>query len=192
MTSDLPSSVFLSPTKTRILNAALDLFCDHGVAGTSLQMIAEAVGVTKAAIYHQFPAKDDILQATGQLIFDTISSIIDHADAQPTAAGARAVMIEDLIDLAASHRRIAAFIQRDPVIVRLLEEDETLHQMFRRLNAIMLDGDYSDGAKVALGMLLTAIGCGVRHPLLRNVDDETLREHMRAAARGLEQQLGTG
>ena len=33
----------------RIIDAALELFAEHGVGGTSLQMIADRVGVTKAA-----------------------------------------------------------------------------------------------------------------------------------------------
>src|SRR5689334_14173118 len=42
----------------RIVDAAVPLFAEHGVGGTSLQMIADAVGVTKAAVYHQFKTKD--------------------------------------------------------------------------------------------------------------------------------------
>lgn len=38
----------------------LDLFADHGVSGTSLQLIAGAMGVMKAAVYHQFKTKDEI------------------------------------------------------------------------------------------------------------------------------------
>ncbi|WP_156763496.1 TetR/AcrR family transcriptional regulator, partial [Mycobacterium scrofulaceum] len=52
-----------SPARTRVLDAALDLFATHGVSGTSLQMIADAVGVTKAAVYHQFRTKEQIVIA---------------------------------------------------------------------------------------------------------------------------------
>ena len=58
----------LSDSQARILDAARELFSQHGVAGTSLKMIAEAVGVSKAAIYHQYPAKEDIVYAVGQQI----------------------------------------------------------------------------------------------------------------------------
>ena len=37
-------------TRTRLLETALELFTTHGVEGTSLQMIADALGVTKAAV----------------------------------------------------------------------------------------------------------------------------------------------
>jgi AcrR family transcriptional regulator len=50
---DLPDVVLGSPAKSRIASAATALFAEHGVGGTSLQMIADAIGVTKAAVYHQ-------------------------------------------------------------------------------------------------------------------------------------------
>ena len=45
----------------RVLVVALDLFAEHGVHGTSLQMIADDIGVTKAAVYHQFKTKEAIV-----------------------------------------------------------------------------------------------------------------------------------
>ena len=50
----------------RVLDAALSLIADNGVGGTSLQMIADAVGVTKAAVYHQFKTKDEIVLAVAE------------------------------------------------------------------------------------------------------------------------------
>jgi AcrR family transcriptional regulator len=56
-----------SAPQTRILKVALDLFGEHGVSGTSLQMIADAVGVTKAAVYRQFKTKDEIIIAVTEM-----------------------------------------------------------------------------------------------------------------------------
>lgn len=47
----------------RILDEAATLFARYGYDGASLGMLAEAVGVTKAAIYHYFPNKRDIYEA---------------------------------------------------------------------------------------------------------------------------------
>ena len=47
MADDGLSVTEYSAPRTRVLDAALDLFADHGVSGTSLQMIADAVGITK-------------------------------------------------------------------------------------------------------------------------------------------------
>ncbi|WP_197510875.1 TetR/AcrR family transcriptional regulator [Tessaracoccus coleopterorum] len=43
--------------RERVLDAALDLFARNGVTATSLQAIADHLGLTKAAIYHHFPPR---------------------------------------------------------------------------------------------------------------------------------------
>ena len=55
-----------SAAQKRVIAASLDLFGTHGVSGTSLQMIADAIGVTKAAVYHQFKSKDDVVIAVAE------------------------------------------------------------------------------------------------------------------------------
>jgi len=52
-----------SPAQRRVATAAMELIAEHGVSGTSLQMIADALGVTKAAVYHQFKTKEAIVIA---------------------------------------------------------------------------------------------------------------------------------
>ena len=52
-----------SRTKERILEAALNLFSQNGYYGTSMSDIAGEVGITKAALYKHFSAKEDILEA---------------------------------------------------------------------------------------------------------------------------------
>ena len=56
-----------STAQARIISAALELFAQNGVGGTSLQMIADAIGVTKAAVYHQYNTKDEIVLAAAKL-----------------------------------------------------------------------------------------------------------------------------
>ena len=63
----LGSASYTAP-QTRIIEAALVLFAEHGVSGTSLQMIADAIGVTKAAVYQQYNTKDEIILAVAQVV----------------------------------------------------------------------------------------------------------------------------
>ena len=49
--------------RERVIDAAVELFAGTASAGTSLQMIADHLGVTKAAVYYQFHAKEDIVLA---------------------------------------------------------------------------------------------------------------------------------
>ena len=52
-----------APTRTRILDAALDLFGSRGFEAVSLDEIAAEVGVTKQTVLYWFPSKDELLAA---------------------------------------------------------------------------------------------------------------------------------
>ena len=80
---DVASDVGKSRTtaaQARIINAALELFARHGVGGTSLQMIADAVGVTKAAVYHQFNTKDEIILAAAEDELARLEAVVAAAE----------------------------------------------------------------------------------------------------------------
>jgi len=55
----------LGPERRRplILNAALEVYVEHGYKGTSMQAVAEAAGVTKPVVYECFANKDELLLA---------------------------------------------------------------------------------------------------------------------------------
>jgi AcrR family transcriptional regulator len=52
-----------SMSRGRILDAALALMSEHGVAGTSMRMLANECGLNVATLYHHFPSKASLLQA---------------------------------------------------------------------------------------------------------------------------------
>lgn len=47
-----------------ILDAAADLFLEHGYDGTSLARVASSAGVSKATLFKQFPTKAALFEAT--------------------------------------------------------------------------------------------------------------------------------
>jgi len=49
--------------KSRIVEAALDVFTKHGFDRSTMDEIANKVGVSKAALYRYFPSKDSLLEA---------------------------------------------------------------------------------------------------------------------------------
>src|SRR5215831_5693447 len=118
-----------SAAQTRIIEAALDLFAEHGIGGTSLQMIADAIGVTKADVYHQYNSKDEIILAVAQVVLARLGAAVTAAEAEGSRSRAREVLIAEMIDLAVERRRMASVLQRDPVMLRFLEE----HEPFRRV-----------------------------------------------------------
>src|SRR5256885_948352 len=77
----------------RIIAAARDLFARHGVGGTSLQMIADEIGVTKAAVYHQYKTKDEIVLAAAETELALVRGVVESAEAEPTRKRARDVLL---------------------------------------------------------------------------------------------------
>src|SRR3978361_913639 len=133
------------------------MFTDPGVSGTSLQMIADAVGVTKAAVYHQFKAKDDIVIAVTEMELSRLQSALIAAEAQESRPQARKVLLDEVINMAVDRRRWIATLQYDPVIVRLLGEHEPFRLFMIRLYGVLLDEDDGLEARVSAAVLSAAI-----------------------------------
>jgi AcrR family transcriptional regulator len=141
-------------------------------------MIADAVGVTKAAIYHQFKTKEEIVVAAVELELVKLAAALDVAEAQGSGPGEREQVLARVIDLAVERRRMVSAVQHDPVVVRLLAKHEPFRQLMTRLYAVLTGGDPGDEARVRAAMVSAAIGGAVMHPLVMELDDETLRSRL--------------
>ena len=165
-----------STAQTRILDAALGLIAEYGVGGTSLQMIADAIGVTKAAVYHQFKTKEQIVVALTERELGGLEETLEAAEADPLRA--RELLLDRVIDLAIERRGAASTLQFDPVIVRLLGEYQPFQQFIQRLYSVLV-GDAGDDSRVLAAMLSGAIAVGVVSPIVADIDDERLRSQLR-------------
>src|SRR5271167_5133850 len=87
-----------SGAQMRTLNAALALFAEHGVGATSYQMIADAIGVTKGAIYHQFKTKDELVIAVAELELARLEEALEAAEALDCRDDARELLLQQVID----------------------------------------------------------------------------------------------
>ena len=172
-----------SAARTRVLDAALALFAEHGVSGTSLQMIADAVGITKAAVYHQFRTKEQIVLAVTERELGRLGPALEEAEAHGDGPRARDALLVHVIDMAVRDRRLVRTLQFDPVVVRLLAEHVPFQRFMDRLYRVLLrEGE--DGALEG-AMLSGAISSGVMHPLVGDIDDDTLRTKLTNMTRRL-------
>lgn len=170
-------SIPRSAAQTRILDAALQLIGENGVGGTSLQMIADLIGVTKAAVYHQFKTKEEIVVALTERELGGLEEALEEAEAEQSRPRAREVLLDGVIDMAVRRRGAASTLQFDPVVVRLLAEHQPFQQFIARLYGVLV-GDAGDDAVVSAAMLSGAIAVGVMHPLVGGIDDDTLRAQL--------------
>ena len=172
-----------SAAQARIINAALDLFTRHGVGGTSLQMIADAIGVTKAAVYHQYNTKEEIVLAAAEAELARLEAVIDAAEAEPTRKRARESLVTGIVDLAVERRRTMSTLLSDPVIIGFFAEHEAFREVMHRLRRLLIGDDAGPEASVRTAMLIAAISGAVMHPFVAGLDDDTLRAQLLHLAR---------
>lgn len=164
-----------SGSRLRLLAAARTLIARNGVNGTSLQMIADELGVTKAAVYHQFRSKDEIVLAVMTPAALQLAALAERAEARPTLGEAFDEAIDGLVELILDNREYAAAIQRDPEVVRILGTHEPFRAVTARVNELLIGAHPSDEDRVALsvtggGLLFTGMDAA-----LADIDRETMR-----------------
>lgn len=171
--------------QARVVEAALSLFAEHGIAGTSLQNIADAIGVTKAAVYHQYPTKDEIVLAAADVVLTGLEEAVAAAEVERSRVRARRVLVDRMIDLAVEQRRMAGILQRDPVMLRFLQEHAPFRRVMQRVNRTLMGGASDTAARALAATLAGAIAGAVVHPLAEGLDDEALRSQLRRLLRKL-------
>jgi AcrR family transcriptional regulator len=180
-----PASGGPTPAQARVIEAALALFAEHGIGGTSLQMIADAIGVTKAAVYHHYNTRDEIILAVAEVVLEGLEAAVEAAESERSRARARDLLIARMVDLAVETRGMAGVIQRDPVMLRFLEEHEPFRHVMERVNRVLMGGTSDARARVRAALVAAAVAGAVIHPLVLELDDETLRGQLVRQLRSL-------
>lgn len=98
-------------TRERIREVALQLFIRQGFTHTTLQDIADELGLTRAALYYHHPSKDHLVATLVQPAIDDIDAFL--AEAERTSPSPREVL-EGFFDLNYRHRLIFLALIRDP------------------------------------------------------------------------------
>lgn len=70
-------------TIAAILDATRQIFLTRGYAGTTIDEIAKAAGVSRASFYTYFPSKREVLLALGTDTANTANAVIRELDALP-------------------------------------------------------------------------------------------------------------
>ena len=123
--------------RAQILAAAMSVMADKGFAGTSMNDIVRASGLSKGGVYWHFASKDDIVTAVFDLFFEAqvaaLKVIVDEPDVSATDKLMRVVGIggADLEALAAqfpSSLEFYALAARDETLRNHLTHYFVLYQ----------------------------------------------------------------
>lgn len=171
--------------RTRVIEAALALFAEHGVNGTSLQMIADHMGVSKASVYYQFHSKDDIVLAVIRPVFADLDQLATAIEAEERGPARQEAAITGFVELAVRHRRVTAVFYRDPAIDTLVNSHEECSAINRRLRSVLgLDGADTE-TRVTMSLVISGVYGSAMDPELQDIPDGELHRILLQSARRL-------
>lgn len=156
-----------SSRRALVLEAALELVSNHGIAGMSLRMLARKLGIQQPSLYHYFDSKDALVDQIVEYCAEKMveSVMLDRYPDLPLEK-LPFFVVERTLALwqTERHVRFARFLfvvsiespKHRPVIRRVFEE--RLYGGAAREIAGALGGDEAERLTLALRMLVSALG----------------------------------
>ncbi|MCG5433970.1 TetR/AcrR family transcriptional regulator [Mycobacterium sp. MYCO198283] len=167
-------------TRQRLIAVAVDLFTRHSFAGTSLQMIADEMGLTKAAIYHHFRTREQLLNAVLEPVFAELREIVDAAAGRRTAGARAEAVLRGYVELAVRHRALVAVLAGDPSVADALGAQADRRALIERQLCLLAGADPAGMVKASF--VLAGIS-GACRPRFGAPDDDELRAQLLDAGR---------
>jgi AcrR family transcriptional regulator len=165
------------PTRRRLLESAMKLFGQYSFAGTSLQMIADDLDLTKAAIYYHFRTRDHLLIALMAPILTEIGAVVENAERQRDARARAEVMVDGYADIVSRNRALAAVTTFDPSVRCVLRNQPEWSAVIERQLALLAGADSSVPGSINAAVVMTGLAGGAS-TASRAIDDDTLRRHL--------------
>ncbi|WP_307873594.1 MULTISPECIES: TetR/AcrR family transcriptional regulator [unclassified Frankia] len=170
--------------RAQIMQVAADLFEANAYQGTSMEAVAQRVGIRKASLYYYFASKDDLL---AQMHLETIEPIFEAHRQRLDAhiLGSRDLllaMMADLVSLAESHgihmRQVFDHFQElpEPVRTKIIDQRDN----YREMIIDVLNQGIADGVFATNDVNLTALAilgmCSWTYQWFRPAGERTTAE----------------
>ena len=101
---------FRQQADEQILDRAAALFARHGFAHTSVQAVADAVGLSKAGLLHHFPSKDALHAAVLAQSTALGQQVLDRVEPLPLGPERDRRAVEAMVDVAMAHPGVVALL----------------------------------------------------------------------------------
>lgn len=145
-------------TRARAREAALRLFAERGYGATTLQDIADATHVTKAALYYYFRTRDDILTDLVEPVLARHESLLAEAEAtSPLGTAGTRAFLEGVAELAYEQGLAFGILMLDPTIRAHPALSDRWGDLQRRLFAVVAgpEPDTATEARAIAAMVAT-------------------------------------
>lgn len=171
--------------KAQLHDTALRLFARDGVEGTSLQAIADEMGVTKAAVYYHYKTKEELVIGVVCPIFDELDAIIRRAEAQRGRTARLETLITGIVGLVVDNRSRYSMVIGDPYLSRVMEQHRGMQDWWTRILALVAGPEPDPRTQTALMIFLGGLRAPLTDPRIEDLDNDTLRELMTDCGRRL-------
>jgi AcrR family transcriptional regulator len=168
-------------TRAEILRVALDLFRSQGYDATSLRQIAERIGITKAALYYHFRAKEQLVIELTRPFLDGFAEVVATARARDreTAPATTEELLAQYLDLIVAEHDVLSLLAGDPGAVNHPDIGQRAAALSRSFRAELVGPEASDSDHVRAACALGAVSAAAYLPLGTL---ETAKEHVLRAA----------
>ena len=160
-------------TRQLVLDTAQRLFAEQGYDATSLQMIADAMGVKKANVYYYFHTKAEILTAITSPALAAVEALLGSASTIRGKRERARHVVAGLVDILVATRAMATMGNSDPAI-RRHKDMHVASEQIRQRGLHVLFGDNPTLDEQISYQLLSTVPDII--PMLSELSDEELRD----------------
>jgi AcrR family transcriptional regulator len=153
-------------TRQSVLDAARRLFFAHGYAATSLQDIADELGVAKANVYYYFRTKDSLMaELLAERIRDLATVLADASAIEERDTRAQHLIDGFVEQVVIAHRSLAPVDFADPVIRSLPDVSARIEELTVRAATLLFGPAPTPRQRASLALVLDL------KPALRELTD---------------------
>lgn len=128
-------------TRQRIEATALELFAELGYDKTSLRMITDRLGITKAALYYYFQAKEDILVALADRLLGELDELIAWGAQQPRTPQTKMELLRRYSGLLDGTAPILHLVQGNQAALRGTSTGQSFRDRISSLAQLVVEPD---------------------------------------------------
>jgi AcrR family transcriptional regulator len=165
------------PTRRRMLDTAMKLFSQYSFAGTSLQMIADELNLTKAAIYYHFRTREQLLIALMQPMLREIGQVVESAQRRRGARARAEAMLNGYADIVARNRSLTAVTVFDPSVSSVLRNQPEWAALIDRQLALLSAAGSAASGQINAAVVMTGLA-GAASTANPQLADDALRNEL--------------
>lgn len=176
-TDSVDATGWTPTTRRRMLDTAVELFRQYSFAGTSLQMIADELDLTKAAIYYHFRTREQLLIALMQPILTEIGTVVEAAERHRGSRARAESMLTGYAGIVARNRALAAVTTFDPGVRGVLRNHQQWSAVIDRQLALLAGATSLARGQVNAAVVMTGLAGGAS-TAPDHIDDDALRSQL--------------